>query len=511
MHYYVGLDNGGTATKAALIDANGMEVGVCTRSTRFFTPKPGFAERDMDEMWEMNCEVIRGVIEKCQVDPADIAGVGISGHGKGLYLWGKDDRPVRYGILSTDNRAYAYPVRWRKDGTEAKAFEYSLQHIMACQPVALLAWLRDHEEENYHKIRYIFEAKDYVRFRLTGEARAEMTDYSGSGLMNLRTCGFDRELLKLFGLEEIYEALPPLCGSMEIAGTVSEEAAERCGLKAGTPVVGGMFDIDACAIGCGVADPDTACMIAGTWSINEYIRKQPVTDNTVLMNSLYAMQGYYLIEESSATSAGNLAWFVNQLLPELKTQRKEEGSSVYEDIDRWVEEIPPEEFVPVFLPFLLGTNVHPNAKACFVGMTESHTRKHLVRSVFEGITFCHRYHFEKLLRTRPSAPNVIRLAGGAARAEVWAHMFADVMQIPVEVVRTEETGCLGVAIGAAVAAGEYASVQDAMEHMTAISTRIDPDQSKKDIYNRKYSLYKQILESLDPVWENMQELVELQK
>ena len=176
MKYFMGLDNGGTTTKAALYDAKGNELGVASRETRMLTPKPGFIERDMEEMWEANCGVIRDVLEKTGVAPEDVAGVAICGHGKGLYLWGKDGKPARNGIISTDNRAYAYPLKWREDGTEAKAFKLSCQHVMACQPVALLAWLRDNEPGALDNIQWVFECKDYVRFRLTGEARAEITD-----------------------------------------------------------------------------------------------------------------------------------------------------------------------------------------------------------------------------------------------------------------------------------------------------------------------------------------------
>lgn len=144
------------------------------------TPVPGFVERDMEEMWQANCAVIAEVLKKTGVPADAVAGVAVCGHGKGLYLWGKDGRPVRNGIISTDNRAYAYPVKWRADGTEAKAFARSCQHVMACQPVALLAWLQDHEPDVFENIQWVFACKDYVRFRLTGEARAELTDYSGS-------------------------------------------------------------------------------------------------------------------------------------------------------------------------------------------------------------------------------------------------------------------------------------------------------------------------------------------
>ena len=202
MRYYLGLDNGGTNTKAALFTPDGTQVAVESIATAALTPAPGFVERDMEDMWRDNCAVIRGVLKKSGVRAEEIAGVGLCGHGKGLYLWGKDGKSARRGILSADNRAWKYPVEWRKDGTEERAFSLSCQHVMACQPVSLLAWLRDNEPETMKNVRWVFECKDYVRFRLTGEARAEITDYSGSGLMDLHTKSFSKELLSLFGHRE---------------------------------------------------------------------------------------------------------------------------------------------------------------------------------------------------------------------------------------------------------------------------------------------------------------------
>lgn len=173
MHYYIGLDNGGTTTKAALFSSTGEEIAVCSMSTAMLTPQPDYVERDMEEMWQANCAVIRGVLEQSGVAPKDVACVGICGHGKGLYLWGKDGRPARRGIISSDNRAWEYPVRWKQDGTEEAVFARSCQHIMACQPVALLAWIRDHEPGVLENVQWVFACKDYVRFRLTGEAKAE--------------------------------------------------------------------------------------------------------------------------------------------------------------------------------------------------------------------------------------------------------------------------------------------------------------------------------------------------
>lgn len=503
MHYYIGLDNGGTATKAALFDAAGTQLATYSVATSSFTPKPNYVERDMEEVWEANCSVLRGVIEKSGVSPTDIASVGVCGHGKGLYLWGKDGRPTRRAISSTDNRAFDYVERWRADGTEARAFELSCQHVMSCQPVALLAWLRDHEPEAFANIGYIFECKDYLRFRLTGEARGELTDYSGTNLMNLHTAAYDEKLLEIFGLEQVADALPPLCRSDEIAGFVSEEAAAATGLVAGTPVVGGFFDIDACALASGITTSDLVCMIAGTWSINEYIRRDPVLDGSVAMNSLYCLPGCYLVEESSATSAGNSEWFIRQLLPELADEAKARGTSIYEVVNEWVGSIEPDTLVPVFLPFLMGSNAHPNAKAAFVGLNVSHTRKHMARAVYEGIAFCHCVHYERLIASRTTPPKAIRLSGGAARSAVWSQMFADVMQTPIETIVADEAGALGCAMAGAVATGAYDDMDDAVAHMVKVGASYQPNTALKDLYDRKYALYRKTVACLEDLWDEM--------
>lgn len=504
MRYYLGLDNGGTNTKAALFTPDGAQVAVESTATAALTSAPGFVERDMDDMWTDNCTVLRRLIDRSGVDPRDIAGIGLCGHGKGLYLWGRDGRPARRGILSSDNRAWRYPLQWRDDGTEQSAFRLSCQHILACQPVSLLRWLRDNEPDALDRTEWIFECKDYVRFRLTGEARAELTDYSGTGLLNLHTAGYDDGLLSLYGLEDLKDKLPPLCSSLDIAGCVTPEAAAQTGLAPGTPVVGGMFDIDACALAVNVTDEENICMIAGTWSINEYIRKTPVTDGSVLMNSLFCLPGYYLIEESSPTSAGNNEWFIRQLLPELAAGDK----NVYELVNGWVSEFSPDDFTPVFLPFLTASNVDPRARSAFLGLNASHDRRHLARAVYEGVTFSHRWHLEKLLASRSGRQGVIRLAGGAARSAVWTQMFADVTDMPVEAVSAAETGALGCAIAVAAALGDFASPAEAAAHMSPTAEAVYPQPEAVAAYDRKYALYTRAIDALSGFWPAMQDYID---
>lgn len=511
MKYYLGIDNGGTVTKAALYTKSGEEYAVESVETHVFSNHPGFTERDMIEMREANFKVIRILLEKTEIDIRDIVGLACCGHGKGLYLWGKDNKPVRAGIISTDNRAWEYPERWKQDGVSAKVFEKTYQEILSCQPVSLLAWLKDHEPETIAKIKWIFECKDYVRFCLTGEAYGELTDYSGANLVNLKTRQYDRELLDLFGIGDVYDCLPPLCTSTDICGYVNKEASERTGLLEGTPVMGGMFDIDACAVAVDVTAEDKVCMIAGTWSINEYISKTPITDGSVAMNSIFCIPDYYLIEESSPTSAANFEWFVRTLMPELKMQMKNEGESVYALADEWVRKISAAEFCPLFLPFLMAGNVHPNAKASFIGITNYHTRSHLIKSVYEGVAFSHRYHLEKLLDSREELFSVIRLAGGVTNSKELIQIFADVLKYPIEIVEINETGTLGCAMTIAVALSDYSSFSEAVKNMIHIRKAVQPHQDNTELYDMKYKLYKSVIDALDPVWNRIQSYVDHNK
>ena len=203
--YLMGIDNGGTFSKAAIFDEDGNQISVASKSTKMLTPKPGYTEKDMEELWEVNVAVVKEAIEKSEINPVDIAGVSFSGHGKGLYMVGFDGKPSYNGLPSTDMRAWQQVERWYQDGTNKKVYEKTFQEILAVQPVSLLAWFKENEPEVLANTKYIFAVKDYIRYRMTGEAHTEMTDCSGSNLVNLTTGQHDKELMELFGLEDCYD------------------------------------------------------------------------------------------------------------------------------------------------------------------------------------------------------------------------------------------------------------------------------------------------------------------
>ena len=489
MHYLLGIDNGGTTVKAALFDETGTQIAVAAQQTPLSTPHPGWNERDMSALWQANVSCIRRVLSAACIPADQIVGVGCTGHGKGLYLLGKDGTPAYTGIASTDRRAESIVKRWEQDGTAAKASLQTLQPVISCQPVALLRWLKENDPAVLERTRWIFECKDYIRYCLTGEAFAEITDYSGTSLMDLQKQSFDKSLLEIFGLAELYDCLPPLCSAWEQCGSITEQAGAQTGLLPGTPVCGGMFDIDACAVAMGVTTPDQLCMITGTWSINEYPSPEPVSADATTRNSAFCLPNMYLIEESSPTSAGNLDWFLSTFL-----QTEKEGSAVYDRVNRLVSALPPDKSEVLFLPYLYGTNTDVK-NGVFAGLSNSHSDAHLLRAIFEGVVFSHRMHLERLLRFREK-PSAIRLAGGAARSQVWVQMFADILQCPIEVVSTRELGAQGCVMCAAVVAGLYGSAEEAAASMMPALQTVLPNAALASVYEQKYRRYLHLTECL---------------
>ncbi|HIS69977.1 MAG TPA: carbohydrate kinase [Candidatus Gallacutalibacter stercoravium] len=491
--FFLGIDNGGTVIKAAVFDENGRQIGAAQRSTPVEVPYPGWAQRDMEQMWQVNCQVIRDALTASGISGDVICGVGCTGHGKGLYLWGKDGKPAYPGIASTDNRAQGIVEEIEAAGIAEQLRQLTLQSLLACQPAALLLWLKRQQPQAYENIAWVFEAKDYIRFRLTGEAFAEVTDYSGTSLMNLHTASFDPRILQLLGLEELQNCLPPLRYSSDFCGGVSEAAAQETGLRPGTPVCGGMFDIDAAAVAMGVTDPAGVAVVTGTWSINEYVSPNPVTACPTTKNSLFCQQGFYLVEESSATSAGNLEWFIDTLMREERDREKAEGRSIYPLVDSIVARTPMSDVL--FAPYLYGSNHEGQAGAFFSGLSMATSKEDMLRAVFEGVVFSHALHLERLLAQR-EPPAAVRMCGGAANSEVWVQMFADVIGLPVETIAAREPGALGCAMAAAIAAGCYGSYAEAVQHMTHVKKVCVPDPAKYEAYQKKFGAFKEQIERL---------------
>lgn len=497
--YLLGIDNGSTVIKAGIFDYNGHEVAVFGSKVDILTPKPGFYERNMDDIWQANIDAVRGVLTGSGVAGDDIAAIAVTGHGNGLHLVDESGSAVYNAVEGSDSRAADYVDRWMEGGVFDRILPKTMQSLWPAQPAGLLAWMKDHEPEVLAKTKWLFMIKDYVRYKLTGQAFAEITDMSATSIFNVRDVSYDAELMAEFGIQDLMHILPPVKKSTDICGHVTEEASRLTGLKAGTPIAGGLFDVDAAAVATGVIDETKMNVIAGTWCNNQYISSKPVVSKDLFMTSVFCVPGYWLILEGSATSASNLEWFVSEFLSLEQKKAEEEGTSVFDLCDRETADVKPEDSDIVFLPFLYGTNAGKNAKSAFIGLEGRHKRGAVIRAIYEGVAFSHRSHIEKLMKHR-ELPTTARIAGGAAKSKVWVQMFADILNKRIEITKGTELGARGAAICAGVGAKIFKDFEEGVARMVQVIGTVEPDAARQKIYDKKYKNYKSAVSALENYW-----------
>ncbi|MDX8452387.1 FGGY-family carbohydrate kinase [Mesorhizobium sp. VK9D] len=494
--YILGLDAGNTVIKAIIFDMAGRELALAARDGRSSMPKPGHVERDLGELWRNAVDVIGQCIEQAGIDAGDIVAIGCAGHGNGLYALDRDGAPL-IGIQSLDTRAVGIVDEWAGQNVGDHTYRHCLQRPWAAQTPTLLAWLKRFAPELFARIGTVFLCKDFVVNRLTGARSTDMSDMSGCGLLQMPGRRYEHELLDAYGLGDCMAMLPPALESAQIAGHITGEVACLTGLSAGTPVIAGLFDVVASAIGSGVTRTGAASIIAGTWSINQVITDEPIRDPSIFMLSTFDPRRYLAIE-SSATSAANLEWIVREFLEHAAGSDK----SPFELCSDLVASVDADADIPIYHPFLYGSQQNGSARAGFYGLAGWHTRAHMLRALFEGVAFEHKRHVETLHKAGAGFDSAV-LSGGGSRSRIWPQIFADVLGVPITVPRSRETGALGAAIAAATAIGAFADFSAGAAAMSEAARRYAPNPAVVPAYAQRYRLYGEIQKAMTPIWQRM--------
>jgi L-xylulokinase len=308
--------------------------------------------------------------------------------------------------------------------------------------------------------------------------------------MDLAAGRYDPEVCALFGAPEVPGTLPPVHESAAVVGRVSAAAAAATGLREGTPVVAGMFDVIACAVGSGALDERSCSLIAGTWNINSVFDGRLLEVLPSVKTSLGPDAGRYAYVESSATSAGNLEWFLSAL-EALAGPPAGGREALYRRIDAGVEEIPPGAEGVAFLPFIHRAHLAPGVDAAFVGLRAEHGPFHVIRAILEGVAYAHRAHLEILASGGLSRERAV-LSGGAASSPAWCRIFADVLDRPVETSDASQAGARGIAVAAAVGTGQHRSYAEAMAAMVRPGRRFTPDPDRAAKHRDCYARFRDV-------------------
>lgn len=492
--YLLGLDAGNTVIKAVLFDLEGRQIAAHGVDGDTHKPAPGMVERSVSQLWDNARIAISGCLEKAGIDAGAIAAVGTAGHGNGLYLLDRDGEAL-IGIQSLDTRAAA--LAGELDAICGGALHaINLQRPWPSQTPVLLAWLKRHRPELYAQAGTLLFAKDVITFHLTGKRVSEISDMSGAGMLRLPDAVYDTQLLELYGLADAEPLLPELHAPTDVIGAVTTDAAAATGLKAGTPVIAGYFDVVASALGSGAVDTGAASIVAGSWSINQVFSSAPVRDEQVFMISAFGPDRFANMD-NSATSAANLEWYVRTLV-----ERGGHHDDPFGFVNAAVAGVTPAGDDPLFHPFLYGGRMGAHQRGGFYGLAGWHEEGHLLRALFEGVVFEHRRHVEVLGQAGVGIDEA-RLSGGGARSQHWPQMFADCLAVPVTVAVARETGALGAAIAASIGAGIHADEVAAVGAMTHAERTYFPDDGMQRYFDRRYELWTRLTATMEPIWKEL--------
>lgn len=425
--------------------------------------------------------------------------LGVTSFGNGVVFLDKEGYAIAPGCFSQDYRANSIIEMYQREGTYEKINDIVKGTLFAGEPGPILRWYKENYREIYDQIGGILQFKDYIMYRLTNVFATDLNCFGGAFMVDMNTMDYSRELMDLYGILELYDALPKLATEpTEIVGTVTKEASEITGLAEGTPVAAGMMDILACLVGAGATGEEVYTAVAGSWCINETHSDRIIPNAS--SNMPYLKKGEYLNCSYTGASGSNYEWFTRILGGTAKLEAQDRNLSQYAVLDELIEMVPIEKVKVFFSPFVAQPSIHMNAKANFFNIDMSTSYAEICYSVAEGVAFIHKHHID-FLRNAGLPVKEIRLTGGTAKSHVWNQIFANVLQVPIVGVDCEETGAQGVAIAAGIGAGVYKDYEDAFEKAVKVKEPVLPDDSTFPIYEKRYKEWCRLNEIMKTYWD----------
>ena len=494
-NYLLGLNNGKNEVRCALFTTEGRMMASAIRTLSKQQNDKKAAQRDCEEVWLANVEVLKEVLLSSKADPEKILCIGITACGSGMVLVDEQMKPVYPMILPSDQRAKYLCLELRKDMTERKLYPLTRSELRPSQPSMLLKWFSIHDPKIIDKTRWVLSIKDYIRYRLTNEAYGELTEASASGLLNLSSGRYDPYIFDTLKISSCYDRMPEVLDSISIAGHISKQTAILTGLKQGTPVTAGYFDVDAEALASGILSDEELCMIADTWSINEFLVGS-VSDNYDRMTNsatLSYIKGLYLMESPEMPDISTLDLCIRKIVasyaPEIDCE------DLNKKCDTLVARRDPLRSSAIFIPYSHTTKGNDEAQGVFLNLSEEDDYVSLLRALYEGVVFSTIHHIRNLKRPTYTY-TAAKLSGSVADSSIWLQILADTLELPIQTIKGNYIGSKGAAIGAGIACGVFKDLKEGIDRMVRTGKTYIPRSRYVPIYRKKYEAYESALLNL---------------
>lgn len=487
---YIGVDLGTSAVKLLLMDEGGRILNIVSEEYPLYFPNPGWSEQSPADWYEKTIAGIDKLLDGA--DRSKVAGISFGGQMHGLVILDENDEVIRPAILWNDGRTgeecdYLNNVIGRD-----KLTQYTANIAFTGFTAPKLLWVKKHEPENFAKIRKIMLPKDYIAYRLSGVHCTDVSDASGMLLFDVKNRCWSKEMCDICGITT--DMLAQCFESYESVGTILPDVASKLGIPETCVIAAGAGDNAAAAVGTGTVGPDMCNISLGT-SGTVFITtdKFGVDNNNALHSFAHADGGYHLMGCMLSAASCN-KWWMDDII----------GTKDYSSEQAGIDKLGDNHVF--FLPYLMGERSphnDPNARGTFIGMTMDTTRADMTQAVLEGVAFALRDSLE-VAKTLGIDLKRTKICGGGAKSPLWKKIMANVLNLELDIIESEEGPALGGAMLAAVACGEYPDVKTAAEKIVKIVDTVSPDPELVKKYDERYNKFKQIYPVCRPLFEAIQ-------
>lgn len=504
----LGVDIGTSGTKTIAITPAGEVLAQASAAYPCQHPKPLWSEQDPDDWWQAAVKTIRQVVKSAKLKAADVKAIGLSGQMHGSVFLDKDYRVLRPALLWNDQRTAAEceEIEQRAGGRKALVRMVANPALTGFTAPKIL-WLRNHEPKHYDRLAHVLLPKDEVRRRLTGELATEVSDASGMLLLDVKKRAWSKKLLEKLELDPAL--LAKVHESEEVTGRLLPEVAKQLGLSTDCVVVGGAGDCAAGAIGNGIVRSGIVSTSLGTSGVVFAHSDEPSVDPEGRLHTFcHAVRGKWHQMGVTLSAAGSLGWFADALCSADAKAAKKANRSVFELLTDEAAQTPAGAEGLFFLPYLSGErtpHADPHARGAFVGLTLAHQRGHMVRAVLEGVTYSLRDCLD-IMQELGVAAREIRTTGGGAKSPFWRQLQADIMGKRVVGMARDEGPAFGVALLAAVGAGEYKDIVEATKATVETRAECKSNAKAQKVYDRGVLVYRDLYRSLKDDFQAIAEL-----
>ena len=491
--YWLGIDVGTGGTRALLIDEQGKVQHACTAPHEDMRmERPLWAEQRPENWWDAAQRAVQGVLAQAGASGRDVRGIGLSGQMHGLVMLDSSDHVIRPALIWCDQRSQAQVDAINAAVGKEVVLAATANPVLTGFTLPKLLWVRDHEPSLFARVRKVLLPKDYVRFRLTGEYGSDVSDASGTALFDVVRRRWSYELASRLGLDR--SILPAVQESDAVSGKISVAAAAATGLAAGTPVVAGAGDQAASAIGNGIVEPGLVSCTVGTSGVVFAHIALPAYDPPGRVHTFcHAVPGAWHVMGVTQGAGLSLQWFRNQLARGME----------YDALTAEASQASAGSHGLYWLPYLMGErtpHLDAAARGGWIGLTASHTRADLIRSLLEGVSYSQKDCLD-IIEQMGAPVTSVRVSGGGARSGFWRQMLADVFGKRVVILETQEGSAYGAALLALAGTGANGSVSEVCHKAIREVDSVEPRPAEQEIYARGHRTYQSLYPALRYSWQ----------